>query len=213
MKRRLVITLGRQFGSGGRSIGKRLAEELGIEYYDKELIKLAAKESGIADSFFEKADEKGGVSSLFSAFSLGGVGIGGTMFFQSNDYLSSESLFKIQSDVIRKVAADRSCVIVGRCADYILRGDPDCISIFICGDERDRLRRIMKYSGITKVAEARSQMRKADKTRAEYYNYYTDKTWGSSDSYDFCINSSTFGEEQTYQIIKSICMEIMNKDK
>ena len=210
MGKRLIITLGRQFGSGGRSIGKRLAEELGIEFYDKELIKIAATESGISDSFFEKADEKGGIRSLFSAFSLGGVGVGGTMFFQSNDYLSGESLFKIQSDVIRKLASEKSCVIVGRCADYILRGDPDCVRIFICAEERDRIRRIMKYSGITKVAEARSQMKKADKTRAEYYNYYTDKVWGASDSYDLCLNSSRLGEELTYQIIKKACLDKMN---
>ena len=210
MSKRLIITLGRQFGSGGRLIGKRLAQELGIEFYDKELIKIAATESGISDSFFEKADEKGGIRSLFNAFSLGGVGVGGTMFFQSNDYLSGESLFKIQSDVIRRLASEKSCVIVGRCADYILRGDPDCIRIFICAEERDRIRRIMKYSGISKVAEARSQMHKADKTRAEYYNYYTDKVWGASESYDLCLNSSRLGEEQTFQIIKHACLERMN---
>lgn len=211
MGKRIVVTLGRQFGSGGRSIGKRLAEELGIAFYDKELIKLAAQESGIADSFFEKADEKGGLTSMFGAFSLGGVGLGGTMFFQSNDYLSSESLFKIQSDVIRKIASEHSCVIVGRCADYILRGDPDCIRIFVRGSERDRLRRIMKYIGTDKVSEARQQMIKADKARSEYYNYYTDKVWGASESYDLCVNSSKFGEERTFQIIKQACLEIMNK--
>ena len=211
MGKRIVVTLGRQFGSGGRTIGKRLAEELGIEFYDKELIKIAAKESGIADSFFEKADERGGAKAMFGAFSLGGVGMGGTMFFQGNDYLSGESLFKIQSDVIRKIAAEKSCVIVGRCADYILRGDPDCIKIFVCGEERDRIRRIMKYAGITKVGEARAQMQKADRTRADYYNYYTDKVWGASDSYDLCINSSRFGEEECYQIIKHACLAKMNK--
>lgn len=211
MGKRIIITLGRQFGSGGRSIGKRLSEELGIAFYDKELIKLAAKESGISDSFFEKADEKGGVSSLFGAFALGGVGLGGTMFFQSNDYLSSESLFKIQSDVIRKLASEHSCVIVGRCADYILRGDPDCIKIFVSASERDRLRRIMKYTGLNKVSDAREQLYKADKSRAEYYNYYTDKVWGASGSYDLCINSSKFGEELTYQIIKQACLEFMNR--
>ena len=118
--RKVIITIGRQFGSGGRVIGHKLAERLGIAYYDKELITLASKESGICGEFFEKADEKTS-NSLLKAFTMG-FSLNSTIF-QNNDYLSNESLFQIQSDVIRKVAAEKSCILVGRCADYILRDE------------------------------------------------------------------------------------------
>lgn len=126
MGKSIIVTIGRQFGSGGRTIGKKLAEQLGIAYYDKELISLASKESGICGEFFEKADEKTS-GSLLKALAMGFTI--NNAIFQSSDYLSNESLFGIQSDVIRKVAAEGPCVLVGRCADYILRENPDCISV------------------------------------------------------------------------------------
>lgn len=199
MEKKIIITIGRQFGSGGRTIGKKLAEKLGIAYYDKELINLASKESGICGEFFEKADEKTS-GSLLKALAMGFSM--NNAIFQSNDYLSNESLFQIQSDVIRKVAAEQSCILVGRCADYILREDPRCISVFISASPDDRIKRAMEYNNITEK-EAEEQIHKADKSRASYYNYYTDKTWGAAESYDLCINSSLYGIDKTTDFIKT----------
>ena len=198
--RKVIITIGRQFGSGGRVIGHKLAERLGIAYYDKELITLASKESGICGEFFEKADEKAS-NSLLKAFTMG-FSVNSTIF-QNNDYLSNESLFQIQSDVIRKVAAEKSCILVGRCADYILRDNKDCLSVFISASLEDRIRRAMEYNDKLKASDAEEFLRKADKSRASYYNYYTDKTWGAADSYDLCINSSYLGIDKTIDYILS----------
>lgn len=198
MEKKIIVTIGRQFGSGGRTIGKKLAEQLGIAYYDKELINLASKESGICGEFFEKADERN-TGSLLKALAMGFTM--NNAIFQSNDYLSNESLFRIQSDVIRKVAAEGSCILVGRCADYILREDPDCIPIFISASWEDRIRRAMEYNHIDEK-EAAEFIHKADKSRASYYNYYTDKVWGAAESYDLCINSSLYGIEKTVDFIK-----------
>lgn len=198
MEKKLIITIGRQFGSGGRTVGKKLAEKLGIAYYDKELINLASKESGICGEFFEKADERNS-GSLLKALAMGFTM--NNAIFQSNDYLSNESLFQIQSDVIRKVAAEGSCVLVGRCADYILRENKDCFHIFVSASTEDRIRRAMEYNQIDEK-EAAEFIRKADKSRASYYNYYTDKIWGAAESYDLCINSSCYGIEKTIDFIK-----------
>ncbi len=198
MEKKIIITIGRQYGSGGREIGKLLAEQLGIVYYDKELINLASKESGICGEFFEKADEKTS-GSLLKALAMGFSM--NNAIFQSNDYLSNESLFQIQSDVIRKVASKQSCILVGRCADYILRDDPNCISIFISATLNDRIRRAMEYAHITEK-DAEEYLHKADKSRASYYNYYTDKTWGAAESYDLCVNSSLYGIGETTAFIR-----------
>lgn len=199
MEKKIIVTIGRQFGSGGRTVGKKLAEQLGIAYYDRELINLASKESGICGEFFEKADEKTS-GSLLKALAMGFSM--NNAIFQSNDYLSNESLFQIQSDVIRKVAAEGSCILVGRCADYILRDDPDCIHIFVSASMEDRIRRAMEYNQADEK-EAREYIHRADKSRASYYNYYTDKIWGAAESYDLCINSSMYGIDQTVEFIRS----------
>lgn len=145
MEKKIIITIGRQYGSGGRYVGKKLAEQLGIAFYDKELINLASKESGICGEFFEKADERNS-GSLLKALAMGFSM--NNAIFQSNDYLSNESLFQIQSDVIRKVAAEQSCILVGRCADYILRDNENCISVFISARMEDRIRRAVEYAHI-----------------------------------------------------------------
>lgn len=198
MEKRIVVTIGRQFGSGGRIVGKKLAEQLGIPYYDKELINLASKESGICGEFFEKADEKNS-GSLLKALAMGFSM--NNAIFQSNDYLSNESLFQIQSEVIRKVAAEGSCVLVGRCADYILRDELDCVHVFISASWQDRVRRAMEYNRVPEK-EAEEFLKKADKSRASYYNYYTDKVWGAAGSYDLCVNSSLYGIDRTVDFIR-----------
>ena len=136
MEDKIILTIGRQFGSGGREVGQKLAKALGIAYYDKELMAIAAKESGLNQEFFEKADERAS-GGLAYAFTMGYFNMG--TFAPYNDILSNDRLFKYQSDAIRKLAAEKSCVLIGRCADYILRDDPACLSFFIHTTEEQRI--------------------------------------------------------------------------
>ena len=197
MKNKIIITIGRQFGSGGRATGKLLAEKLEINYYDNELITLAAKESGLCPEIFEKADEK--VSKgLVYAFSAGFSNLG--IFTPSQDIMSNERLFQLQSDTIRNIAEKESAVIVGRCADYILRNNPDCIKIFIHANKEFRVKNIIQSQQISEE-EAIEMINKADKSRAAYYNYYTDKVWGHASSYNLTVDSSLLGVEETVDFL------------
>ncbi|MBN2276073.1 MAG: cytidylate kinase-like family protein [Bacteroidales bacterium] len=202
MEERFIITIGRQLGSGGRQIGEKLAEHLGIAFYDKELIQIAAKESGLGKEFFEQADEKTSHSFFTGLF---GIEVQPGTSIYSGSYLSNEMLFKIQSDVIRELAAKESCVFVGRCADYVLKDHPHCLNIFISADLNDRIRRIAE---IQKVPEKKAAdiIEKTDKKRAGYYNYFSNKDWGTAESYHLCINSSVLGIEDTagfiYRFVK-----------
>jgi shikimate kinase len=197
MNETFVINIGRQLGSGGRQIGEKLSAEFGIGFYDKELIQLASKESGLGKEFFEKADEK-------SSFSF----IGGLLGLRTNinnevyvnNYLCNETFFKIQSDVIRELAQKDSCVFVGRCADYILRDNPRCINVFITADTEDRIKRVAQTYQLS-LDKAQELIVKTDKKRAEYYNYYSNKVWGAAGSYHLCINSSVLGMDQTVTFI------------
>ena len=198
MERKFVITIGRQLGSGGRIIGEKLAAKLGIAFYDKELIQMASQESGLGKEFFEQADEK----KLYSVF--GGLfGLRGTIADEpfSTYYLNNETLFKIQSDVIRNIAEKESAIFIGRCADYVLRDNPRCVNIFISAKEEYRCERLMQSNGISKDA-ALEMIEKADKKRAAYYNYYSYKTWGAAASYHLCIDSSVLGIDGTIKFIK-----------
>ncbi|MDR2388622.1 MAG: cytidylate kinase-like family protein [Tannerellaceae bacterium] len=195
-----ILTIGRQFGSGGRIIGMKLAKALNISFYDKELITLAARESGLCPEVFEQADER--ASAGFShTFSLGMPYLGGVCM-PSADILSNEGLFKIQSDVIRKLAETESCVIVGRCADYILRDHPACISFFIHDKLPNRVRRIAERLQ-RPVEQSKELILKTDKSRAAYYDYYTNKTWGMSSSYNFSIDASLLGIDETVCFMKN----------
>lgn len=199
MEGKIILTIGRQFGSGGRVIGKRLADELNISYYDKELITLAAKESGLCPEVFEKADEKAS-DGLAHAFSMGFSYLG--MYTPHADILSNEGLFKIQSDAIRNLADTESCVIVGRCADYILRDNPACLSFFIHDKIENRVQRVVARQQIT-VEQAKELIYKTDKSRAAYYDYYTNKTWGKSSSYNFSIDASVLGIDETVAFMRN----------
>ena len=197
MDKNIVISIGRQFGAGGRRVGQALAKELGIAYYDKELIMEAAKEFGFAPVFFEENDEKsasfaGNVLQWMESFVTNGMG--------SKNYLSQDTLFEMQSEVVRKVAEKHSCVIVGRCSDYVLRDYPNCVSVFLHSSDEDRIRRSRERSGLTEE-EAISKMRMQDKKRAAYYNFYSSKTWGESATYTLSIDVSSIGVEQTVQLI------------
>ncbi|MDR1678390.1 MAG: cytidylate kinase-like family protein [Prevotellaceae bacterium] len=197
MKEKYIITIGRQLGSGGKMVGEMLAEHLKIACYDKELLKMAAKESGLCENFFEKADEKTGFSIISGLFGLSSFGKGD---FFTNNYLSNESLFKIQSDVIRGLAEKQSCIFVGRCADYILRDHPRLLSVFIWAGMDDRIKRIAESQHLSKK-NAQKLIEQTDKKRASYYNYYSNKTWGATTTYDLCINSSAFGIDETVNSI------------
>jgi len=199
MERKYVITIGRQLGSGGRIIGEKLASRLGISFYDKELIQIASQESGVGREFFEQADEK----RLYSVF--GGLfGLKGTIAEEpfSTYYLNNETLFKIQSDVISKLAEKGSCLFVGRCADYVLSGNPRSLNIFITADIADRVRRIAEQQKLS-PEKARDYIEKADKKRAAYYNYFSSKPWGLAETYHLCINSSMLGLDETVEFIAS----------
>ncbi|WP_099465421.1 MULTISPECIES: cytidylate kinase-like family protein [Parabacteroides] len=199
MDNRIVLTIGRQFGSGGREIGQKLAKSLGIAYYDKELLSVAAKESGLCEDVFEQADERAS-SGLAYAFTMGYSYM--SMFTPFNDILSNDALFKLQSDAIRKLAETESCILVGRCADYILRDDTACISFFIHNTMENRIQRILESQQIT-VEQAKELIVKTDKSRAAYYNYYTNKAWGVASSYNFSIDASVLGIDETVAFMKS----------
>lgn len=200
MNNRYAINIGRQLGSGGREIGSRLAEQLGISYYDKELINIASKESGLCKEFFEQADEKTSQSFVGRIFGIRSPFINdGTIPY--DNCLSNDALFKIQSDVIRKLAEEKSCLFVGRCADYILRENPRCVNIFVCASMEDRIRRLCEKTNIT-PEEAEELIEKTDRKRASYYNYYSYKVWGAAATYHLCIDSSALGIDETVAFLK-----------
>ena len=200
MNDKYVINIGRQLGSGGKEIGEKLATRLGIEFYDKELINLASEESGLCREFFEKADEKASQGIIGGLFGMRFPFISdGAM--PCTNCLSNDALFKIQSDVVRHLAASRSCLFVGRCADYILRDYPRCVNIFISSTHEDRIARLREIHHISEE-EAVGMMSKADKKRSEFYNYYSYKTWGAASTYHLCIDSSVLGIDGTVQFIE-----------
>lgn len=198
MKGNLVITIGRQCGSGGRVIGQKLAEELGVKCYDKELLAIAAKNSGLCEELFETHDEKPTSSFLYSlvmdTYSLGYTTSGYT------DMPINHKVFLAQFDTIKKLAEEESCVIVGRCADYALADRPNTVTVFICGNEADKIKRMEEVYKVTE-SNAKDIMVKTDKKRASYYNYYSSKKWGDAKSYDLCINSSNVGTDGAVKAI------------
>lgn len=194
----MVITIARQYGSGGRAIGKILAEDMNIKFYDKELINLAARESGISPEIFEQYDEKA-ANSLLYALSIGAAASIGD-YSISQQLPINDKLFLLQHDIIRKVSAE-PCVIVGRCADYILADRKDCIKIFIYSDMESRIKYAVDVHNVPKE-KARSVIKKVDKSRENYYNYYSDQKWGDPENYDLCINSGKLGVESSVELIK-----------
>jgi cytidylate kinase len=200
MKENYIITIGRQLGSGGREIGLKLAESLGISFYDKELIRLASEKSGLNEKVFESADEKKRFNIFWGLFGVHSSTQ--TPEIYSGYYLSNETLFKIQSDVIRNLAENKSCLFVGRCADYILKEHPQLLSIFLNADRDDRIRRVMDVHGISEK-QASERVDKTDKQRESYYNYFSSKLWGAAGSYHLCINTSVLGIEETTAFIRN----------
>ena len=193
---KIIINIGRQFASGGRYISKKLCEKFGCKYFDKEILDLAAKESGFSPDVFKKSDEK--KSFIHTLFHLHAPMLSDDNFY--NNKFSEESLFKFQCDAIRKAASQGSCMFIGRCADYVLRDEPNTVSIFLAADMEDRISRTMERYNMDEES-ARKTISKKDSTRASYYNYYTGKKWGAAESYDLCINTSIFGLDETAKFI------------
>lgn len=195
----LVITIGRQAGSKGKLIGQKLAEEMGVKCYDKELLSEAAKNSGLCEELFETLDEKPTSSFLYSlvmdTYSLG---------YTTSAYMDmpiNHKIFLAQFDTIKKLAEEESCVIVGRCGDYALADYPNTVSVFIIGDEADKIHYLSELYETTE-SKAKDIMIKTDKKRANYYNYYASKKWGDARSYDLCINSSAVGVDGAVRMIR-----------
>ena len=200
----MIITIGRQLGSGGLEIGRLLAERLNLTFYDKELLTEAARHSGICPECFQQVDEQakrtfGGVGIFGMRFPF--VGDGNTSY---NSMISGDNLFLIQSETIVKLAEnEQGAVFVGRCADYVLRHRDDVVSVFITANEADRVKQLCDRRGCTE-AEARDMMKKVDKQRSAYYDYYASREWGVASSYDICLNSSLLGIEGTVEAIINI---------
>lgn len=195
-KNNLIISVGRQLGSGGHDVAKLLAQRFGCTFYDREILNIAAKESGFCEKFFEQTDEqKGFMKSLFHTH----VPFVADNSFYNNNF-SEESLFKFQSDAIRKAAEEGPCVFVGRCADYILRDHTALVSVFITADTNERISNVAKRDKCSLEA-AKKIITSRESERSSYYNYYTGKQWGDSASYDICVNSSLLGLEGTVNLL------------
>lgn len=196
MNKNIIICVGRQLGSGGHDIARMLALDFNAKYYDRELLNLAAKESGFSEKFFEQNDEQRGI--FRSLFHMHASHVGDNNMYNNN--FSQESLFKFQSDAIRKAADQGSCVFVGRCADYVLRDRQNVLNVFITASMDFRIQQIMAKQNIDRIA-ARKFIEQREAKRAAYYNYYTGKKWGHSESYDLCIDTSILGLQQTEKFI------------
>lgn len=194
-----VITIGREFGSGGLDIGRILSDRLGIKCYDKELLQLASKESGLCEEIFQNHDERPTNSFLYSlvmdTYSVSG--------YTASSYLDmplNHKVFLAQFDTIKNLANKESCIIVGRCADYALADNPNCLSVFIHAEKEFRINHLMDTYGWTSD-KANDMMNKTDKKRASYYNYYSSKKWGDARSYHICLDSSQLGLEGCADVI------------
>ena len=199
-----VITIARGFGSGGRTIGKLLAKKLDIDYYNDDLIKLASEESGINLELFGKADERV-KGNLFKRYkrSYGEW----TIPPDSDMFVSDDNLFNYQAKIIKSLAEKSSCVIIGRCADYILRERKDLTRIFVYADKETCMKRVTELYGM-KPADAEKRIETLDKGRANYYKYYTGKEWSDVKNYDLCINTSSIGFDKAVDIICSYLKEM-----
>lgn len=205
-----IITIGRQFGSGGREIGKKVADYFGIKYYDKELLSRVAKESEFCEEMIQTHDERPTNSFLYNlvmdTYSFG---------YNSSSFVDmpiSHKVFLAQFDTIKKIASEGPCVIVGRCADYALKDYHNCLNIFIHADEKSKVKRIMeRFDDIKSEQKAIDMMNKKDKQRQSYYNYYSSNKWGRADSYDLSINSGVLGIEGSVKLITQFVEDFENE--
>ena len=192
----MIINVGRQVGAGGQEIGRMLAEDFDAKFYDRELLNLAAKESGFSEKFFKQNDEKKGF--LRGLLNVQTPHLSGGNLYGSN--FSQERLFQFQSDAIRKAAQEGSCVFLGRCADYVLRDFDNVVNVFITASMDFRIQLVSKVKELDDE-HARKLIEHVESRRAQYYNYYTGKKWGAAESYDLCIDASILGLEETEKLI------------
>ena len=180
-----VITIARSYGSGGRTLGKLLAKELGIHCYDRELLRMASEQSGINEALFGEVDDKGEIVPP-----------------ESDDFVSDDNLFNYQAKIIKEVAAEESCVIIGRCADFILKDNPDVVRLFFYAPKEDCIARVKTQNGGTEKEIIR-KIEKTDKYRSDYYRYHTGKDWNDSRNYDFCLNTASMSYEKLVAVVKA----------
>ena len=196
--KRYIVSIGRQLGSGGKEIGEKLAKKLGISFYDKKLLEEAAKESGLDTATFEGADEKES-DSFFS--NIVALRHSVTSYFVGNENcMDSDKLFQIQSETIRNIADRESCIIIGRCSEYVLREHPNLISVFITADKEERIARIAMKEKVDSE-KAKEMIERGDKERKSYHDYYSTTEWGMAHNYDLCINSSLLGIDNTVEFL------------
>ena len=197
---KMVITIARSYGSGGRTMGKLLAKELNLKYYDRELLRIASDKSGINESLFGEADEKVKSSLLFriarKAYN------GEPISPDSDDFVSNDNLFRFQAKVIKELAGEEDCVIIGRCADYILKDNPDVIRLYCYAPLEDCIERERALSGSSE-REIIKKIQRIDKHRADYYKYYTGSEWNDARNYDLCLNTSSMSYDELIQVVKS----------
>jgi cytidylate kinase len=192
MEKKIIINIGRQFGGGGRAVAYELGRKLNIPVYDREIISQAAKDSGFSTEVFKERDEKKGFFSFAGIFANG--------FGDTENYMSDRGIFKLQSQTIEKIAQEGSAIIVGRCADYILRDYENALNVFLTSPLEVRAERIASRQGMS-LEDAREKAQDKDKKRAEYYNHYTFREWGVAGNYDLCLDSSILGIEGTADFI------------
>ena len=194
-----VITIARSYGSGGRKMGKLLAKELGFEYYDREILRIASDESGISEELFDQVDEIKKIPLFRIARD---VYTGEVIPPDSDDFISNENLFRYQAKIIRELAATRNCVIVGRCANFILRGRENVMNVFVTAPVVDCVRRVMETDGLN-LEEAEKKIKKVDKRRADYFKYFTGREWHDAALYDLCLNTGHMSEQKCVDIVRS----------
>ena len=189
-----IITISREFGSGGHFIGEEVSKRLGIPFYDKNIIQQIAEKTGFSEDFVKEQSEYAPSKNMFAYAFVGRDHTGSSL---------SDQVYAAQTQVIRNLAEKGSCIIIGRCADYALAEDPNLLSLFISAPLEDRIARVAKRQKVT-PEEAKSLIQKTDKRRASYCEYYASKKWGAVDGYDFCLNSSSLGLGGTVELIRSM---------
>ena len=196
---KIVITIARQYGSGGKTIGKKLAADLGIKAYSNEILKLASEDSGINETMFNQVDEKLRNTPLFRIMKK--EYRGELIPPESDDFLSNQNLFNYQAKIIKDLAEEGPCVIIGRCADHVLRDFPKLVRIFIYASPEYNLRQVIERGAYT-GKDVEKYIQKTDKRRSDYYHYYTGKEWSDARNYDLCLNSECIGDEGCVRVIK-----------
>ena len=198
-----VITIARSYGSGGKTLGKLLADKMGINCYDREIIRMASDSSGINEELFGRVDEKLKKSPLFGIVRSNPYKGNGVIPPESSNFVSDDNLFNYQAQVIKELAEKESCVIIGRCADYVLKDNPNVIRLYLYAPLEDCAKRVMAQNSITEK-DTIKKIETIDKYRSDYYKYYTGKEWNDARNYDFCLNTTSMSYEKLIQVVENI---------